>query len=83
LERLDAFRRPERLEQFLLACEADSRGRTGFEDRLFEQPGIFRRAYHAASQISSREIVDRGFSGKAVSEELHRLRVTAITQAMP
>jgi tRNA nucleotidyltransferase (CCA-adding enzyme) len=83
LERLDAFRRPERLEQFLLACEADSRGRRGFEDQPVEQPAIFRRAYHAASQISARAVVDSGFTGKAVSEELHRLRISAIMQASP
>lgn len=83
LERLDAFRRPERLEQFLLACEADSRGRSGFEEQPVEQPAIFRRAYHAASQISARAVVDSGFTGKAVSEELHRLRISAIMQASP
>ncbi len=80
LERLDAFRRPERLEQFLLACEADSRGRTGFEDKVFEQPAIMRRAYHAAAQINAREVVEKGFTGKAVGEELHRLRTVAIRQ---
>ncbi|HRG49893.1 MAG TPA: multifunctional CCA addition/repair protein, partial [Pseudomonadales bacterium] len=30
-ENLDLFRRPQRLEPFLMACEADARGRTGFE----------------------------------------------------
>ena len=33
MERADAFRRPERFAQALLACEADSRGRAGLEDR--------------------------------------------------
>jgi len=80
LERIDAFRRPERLEQFLLACEADSRGRPGFEAQHFEQPEIFRRAYHAALQVTAREVVERGFSGKGVGEELHRLRIAAIKQ---
>jgi len=37
LESLDALRRPERLEKFLLACEADARGRTGFEEREYPQ----------------------------------------------
>ncbi len=83
LERLDAFRRPERLEQFLLACEADSRGRPGFEDLLFEQPDIFRRAYHAALQIHAREVIAEGFIGKAVGEELHRRRISAIKQVCP
>src|SRR3982750_2510091 len=33
LEGCDALRRPERFADFLLACEADARGRTGLEDR--------------------------------------------------
>lgn len=37
LEALDATRRPERLDKFLLACEADARGRTGLEDRNYPQ----------------------------------------------
>lgn len=37
LEALDGFRRPERLQKFLLACEADARGRTGLEDRDYPQ----------------------------------------------
>jgi tRNA nucleotidyltransferase (CCA-adding enzyme) len=37
LEAIDVFRRPERLSLFLAACEADARGRTGFEDRDYPQ----------------------------------------------
>ena len=37
LERLDAFRRPARFEQFVLACEADARGRKGLENRDYPQ----------------------------------------------
>jgi tRNA nucleotidyltransferase (CCA-adding enzyme) len=37
LEALDATRRPERFDKFLLACEADARGRTGLEDRNYPQ----------------------------------------------
>ena len=82
LERLDAFRRPERLEQFLLACEADSRGRTGYEERELTQPALFRAAYHAAAAVSAKEVVAQGFSGKAVGEEMHRLRSLAIKQTL-
>ncbi|WP_043816898.1 multifunctional CCA addition/repair protein, partial [Rubrivivax gelatinosus] len=35
LERCDAFRRPERFAEALLACECDARGRTGHEDRPY------------------------------------------------
>ena len=82
LENIDAFRRPERLELFLLACEADSRGRTGFEDHHFPQPGLFRSAYHAASAIDTKKIVESGLTGKAIGEELHRKRVAAIKEAL-
>ena len=37
MERADAFRRPERFDQALLACEADSRGRAGLEAEPYPQ----------------------------------------------
>src|SRR5690606_11550616 len=42
LKQLDAFRRPQRWEDFILCCEADSRGRTGFEDRDYPQSNYLR-----------------------------------------
>jgi len=37
LQRLDVLRRPERVEAFIQACECDSRGRLGLEDREYPQ----------------------------------------------
>jgi len=51
LESLDAFRRPEQMELFLLVCEADARGRTGFEQRPYPQADILRRAQRAAAEV--------------------------------
>ncbi len=79
LEKLDAFRRPDRLELFLLACEADSRGRTGLEENHFKQPDLIRAAYHAAAKVDPKAVVEKGFSGKAVGEEVQRLRIEAIS----
>jgi len=53
LEKTDAFRRPERFEQFLLTCEADARGRTGLENRPYPQANHFRGAYVAAAAIDA------------------------------
>ncbi len=78
LEAVDAFRRPERLEQFLLACEADSRGRTGFEEQAFVQPDLIRRAYHAARAIDAKALVAEGFKGKELGDELGQRRIQAI-----
>ena len=78
LESLDSFRRPERFELFLLACEADSRGRTGFEDNDFSQPKIYREIFNATKDINTKEIVSQGFKGKAIKEELTKKRISII-----
>ncbi len=51
LEALDAFRRPERMRRFLLACEADSRGRTGMEKIDYPQREMLLAAHQAASEL--------------------------------
>ena len=81
LESLDAFRRPDRFELFLLACEADSRGRTGFENNNFEQPKIYRKVFNAAKTINAKELVAQGLKGKEIKDELAIKRLQAIKQA--
>ena len=61
LERVDAFRRPERFEDFLLACECDFRGRPGYEDKPFPAPDHLRTALRAA------QAVDAGAVAKSVA----------------
>ena len=51
LESLDALRQPKRLERFLLACEADARGRTGFEDREYPQRDYLNAILEAVNQL--------------------------------
>jgi len=53
LERVDAFRRPERFEEFLRACECDFRGRPGYEDKAFPAPAYLRQALQAAQTIDA------------------------------
>jgi tRNA nucleotidyltransferase (CCA-adding enzyme) len=78
---LDAFRRPQRFEEFLLACEADSRGRPGYEEQQFDQPTIFRQAFAAAAAIDAGALAQQGLKGDAIAEELAHLRLAAIQQA--
>ena len=51
LETLDGFRRPERMQKFLLSCEADARGRTGLEDRDYPQSAYLLDMLAAANSI--------------------------------
>lgn len=83
LHHLDVFRRPERLELFLLACEADSRGRPGdYQTRELVQPGIIRTAFTAASTVDVQDIIARGFAGAAIAEQLDQARTKAIKAAL-
>ncbi len=81
LEAVDAFRRPDRFELFLLACEADSRGRPGYEDQDFVQPGIYRKVFNAAKSIDAKALVAQGLKGKDIKDELSKLRIKAIKSA--
>ncbi len=76
---LDAFRRPERFEHFLLACEADARGRPGFEARDFDQPRILRARFQAAATIEARDLTAQGLSGTQIGAALRKARIAAIT----
>ncbi len=82
LKALDAFRRPERFAQFLAACEADARGRTGFEESPYPQAALFQNALEAANRVNTRELIERGFSGAALGQELERSRLQAIAQLL-
>lgn len=68
LEALDAFRRPVQLTQFLLACEADARGRTGFEERPYPQAARVRAAFTAASAIDIPALLNQGPAGTPLRE---------------
>ncbi len=78
LQKLDAFRRPQRFEQFLAACEADSRGRFGYEDRKLPQRDILWTAYEAAAAVKSSELVAQGLTGAAIAKALRQRRCAAI-----
>jgi tRNA nucleotidyltransferase (CCA-adding enzyme) len=51
IEALDGFRRPERVQKFLLACEADARGRTGLEERDYPQNAYLTTILNELSQL--------------------------------
>jgi tRNA nucleotidyltransferase (CCA-adding enzyme) len=81
LEALDVFRKPARLEGFLLACEADARGRAGREDSAYPQAAILRHAYAAASSVSGAQVMVPGLSGPDIGARLREARIDAIRRA--
>src|SRR6478735_2545935 len=78
LEGCDALRRPERFEDFLLACESDARGRKGLEMRDYPQRQYFAAARAAVAAVILTPEERTGLSGEQIGQELRRRRVAAI-----
>ncbi len=77
-QRLDAYRKPQALDDFLLGSLADSRGRKGFEDNDYPQLGYLQEADKIACQINAKDIMAQGFSGREISLQLEQQRVRAL-----
>ncbi len=80
LNKFDVWRKPERLNDILLCCMADSRGRTGHEDIEYPQKTIFERAYQAALSVEVQTIIQDGFKGAAIRGEMEKRRIVAIAK---
>jgi len=80
LESLDAFRRPDRFEQFLIACEADARGRKGLEDIDYPQAARFRELLAAANCIDTRSLFVDKLDGREMAEAIRLMRIEAVSR---
>ncbi len=78
LEKTDALRRPERFSQALLACEADSRGRLGLENKPYPQRPYLQSARDAAAAIKPSATDVAEHAGPQIAERLRARRLEAI-----
>ena len=81
LQKLDALRRPERLDQFLIACEADARGRTGFEQQPYPQADYFKAAQRAAAAVDTTALAGKATDQRMIPEIIFQARSRAIASA--
>lgn len=79
-DRIDAWRKPDRVEKMALTSEADARGRAGLESMTYPQGDYLRQAFALAQAVPTKDVVAAGFKGAEVREELTRRRV-AVLQA--
>jgi tRNA nucleotidyltransferase (CCA-adding enzyme) len=82
LEHCDALRRPDRFREFLVACEADFRGRTGWEARPYPESKLLSDALEAALAVMLGAEERRALSGEEIGEALRRKRLSAIEVSM-
>jgi tRNA nucleotidyltransferase (CCA-adding enzyme) len=82
LDRCDAWRRPERFAELLVACECDARGRLGLQGEPYPQRDRLSRALAAALAVDTaaiaRRAVERGQQGPAIGHAIHAARVEAV-----
>ena len=82
LERCDAFRKPQRFELVLLACECDARGRLGLQEEPYPQRQRLLAALTAAQAVPTHEIAAQAqqqrIDGPRIGEMIHQARVQAV-----
>ncbi len=75
---LDLWRRPEELEPFILACQADARGRPGRENCDYPAVRLFPALLEAAQQVQPGQLVKAGMAGDEIAELVRQARIKAI-----
>lgn len=81
-DRLDAWRKPERVEKMARVSEADARGRAGMESNAYPQGDYLRKAFSLAKAVPTNAVIEAGFKGAAVREELTRRRVARVQEGL-
>jgi tRNA nucleotidyltransferase (CCA-adding enzyme) len=82
-ERSDALRKPARFAEALQACEADARGRLGFETRDYPQADRLRDALVAARSVDAGAVAKACEDNPAtIKDAVHRARIRAVAQAL-
>ena len=83
LNATDALRRPDRFEAFLLACEADARGRLGLEQRDYPQADYLRRALTEVQGVIAAGFQEQGLQGRALGEAITAERIRRLEALRP
>ncbi|MCQ6257597.1 multifunctional CCA addition/repair protein [Pseudomonas sp. Q11] len=78
LQSFDVYRRPQRFEEFIAACEMDARGRKGLENRSYPQADYLRGAAVAARGVAVQPLLEKGFKGPELGEAIKRERLRAL-----
>ena len=86
LGRCDAWRKPQRFAEVLLACECDARGRLGYADQPYPQGERLHRALALGQAVDtarvSAEALARGLKGPAIGQAIDEAREAALSAGL-
>jgi tRNA nucleotidyltransferase (CCA-adding enzyme) len=83
LVELDAIRQPSRFKDFLKACEADSRGRTGFENCQTHAADLMLKVLEAASSVDAGVVASEYSEPEKIKVAVFEARLKAVKQILP
>jgi len=78
LQDTDAIRQPQRFREFLLACECDFRGRTGYEDKLIPHTGVWLKLLDVVMQVDAGAVARQYQEPEKIREAVFQARVEAV-----
>ncbi len=79
---VNAFRRPDRFELFLLACKADSLGRLGYEKSEYPQRHFLLKIVESCAKVDASQFVLKGLKGKEIADAINEERLKIIKHLM-
>jgi tRNA nucleotidyltransferase (CCA-adding enzyme) len=77
---IGAIRSPDKLIDFLTCCEADIKGRAGFEDAAYPSKDYLLAALEAVSQANISDLVAQGISGAEIGKQLNQRQIQNLTE---
>lgn len=82
LDKLDAWRRPQRIKPFVQCCKCDFLGRKGFENRPFPRADYFLAIFSLCLSVKASEFISLGYTGKDIGIKMHEKRVELVKDFM-
>ncbi len=80
---LDAIRQPERFKDFLRACEADSRGRTGLENHATPAADLMQKVLAAAMNVDAGAVASAYDAPEKIKAAVFEARLDAVKKTLP
>lgn len=77
-KKLDVIRNPQRFEQFLIACQADFQGRTGYENKPYPQAAFLKEVAKVIKSVDIQPLIEKGLSPPQLSIAIYQLQVDAV-----
>ena len=79
---LDAIRQPERFKDFLRACEADSRGRTGLENHATPAADLMQKVLAAAMNVDAGAVASAYDAPEQIKAAVFEARLDAVKKTL-